>query len=36
MIGVICVVEEPKDVVAIEKTREFSGLYHVLGVQSAQ
>ncbi|CAD67385.1 recombination mediator RecR [Tropheryma whipplei] len=29
--GVICVVEEPKDVVAIEKTREFSGLYHVLG-----
>ena len=27
----ICVVEEPKDVVAIEKTREFRGLYHVLG-----
>ena len=28
---VICVVEEPKDVVAIEKTREFKGRYHVLG-----
>lgn len=28
---VICVVEEPKDVIAIEKTREFSGKYHVLG-----
>jgi recombination protein RecR len=29
--AVICVVEEPKDVVAIEKTREFRGRYHVLG-----
>jgi len=29
--AVICVVEEPKDVVAIEKTREFRGFYHVLG-----
>jgi recombination protein RecR len=28
---VICVVEEPKDVQAIEKTREFRGRYHVLG-----
>jgi len=28
---VICVVEEPKDVVAIERTREFKGRYHVLG-----
>jgi recombination protein RecR len=28
---VICVVEEPKDVIAVEKTREFSGKYHVLG-----
>jgi recombination protein RecR len=28
---VVCVVEEPKDVVAIEKTREFRGRYHVLG-----
>ncbi len=27
----ICVVEESKDVVAIEKTREFKGRYHVLG-----
>ena len=28
---VLCVVEEPKDVVAIERTREFKGRYHVLG-----
>ena len=28
---VICVVEEPKDVVAIERTREYRGRYHVLG-----
>lgn len=28
---VICVVEEPKDVVAVERTREFRGKYHVLG-----
>ena len=28
---VLCVVEEPKDVQAIEKTREFRGRYHVLG-----
>jgi recombination protein RecR len=27
----VCVVEEPKDVLAIERTREFRGLYHVLG-----
>ena len=27
----ICVVEESKDVMAIEKTREFRGTYHVLG-----
>ncbi|WP_375389960.1 recombination mediator RecR [uncultured Amnibacterium sp.] len=27
----ICVVEEPKDVAAIERTREYRGLYHVLG-----
>ncbi|HWE53909.1 MAG TPA: recombination mediator RecR [Acidimicrobiales bacterium] len=27
---VVCVVEEPRDVVAIEKTREFRGRYHVL------
>lgn len=29
--GLICVVEEPNDVVAIEKTNEYHGLYHVLG-----
>ncbi len=29
--SVICVVEEPKDVVAIERTGEFRGRYHVLG-----
>ena len=28
---VLCVVEEPKDVVVIERTREFRGKYHVLG-----
>ena len=27
----ICIVEEPHDVLAIEKTNEFKGLYHVLG-----
>jgi recombination protein RecR len=30
-VSIICVVEEPKDVVAIERTREFRGRYHVLG-----
>lgn len=30
-LSILCVVEEPKDVVAIEKTREFRGRYHVLG-----
>jgi len=29
--SLICVVEESKDVVAIERTREFKGRYHVLG-----
>ena len=29
--GIICVVQEPKDVMSIERTREFRGLYHVLG-----
>jgi recombination protein RecR len=29
--SLLCVVEEPKDVVAIERTREFRGRYHVLG-----
>jgi recombination protein RecR len=27
----VCVVEEPKDVMAVERTREFRGRYHVLG-----
>jgi recombination protein RecR len=30
-LSLICVVEESKDVVAIERTREFKGRYHVLG-----
>ena len=30
-LSLICVVEEAKDVVAIERTREFRGRYHVLG-----
>src|SRR5687767_13749212 len=29
--AVICVVEEPGDVIPIERTHEFRGLYHVLG-----
>ncbi|HEX8297937.1 MAG TPA: recombination mediator RecR [Rubricoccaceae bacterium] len=29
--GVICVVEEPSDVLALERTGDFRGLYHVLG-----
>lgn len=29
--GLICVVQEPTDVVALERTKEFQGLYHVLG-----
>ena len=28
--SLICVVEEPRDIVALERTREFKGLYHVL------
>jgi recombination protein RecR len=27
----ICVVEEPLDVIAIERTKKYNGLYHVLG-----
>ncbi|WP_396657507.1 recombination mediator RecR [Microbacterium sp.] len=30
-LSLICVVEDAKDVAAIERTREFRGLYHVLG-----
>lgn len=29
--GVLCVVVQPKDIVALEKTREYRGCYHVLG-----
>jgi recombination protein RecR len=29
--GVICVVEEPSDVIPMERTHEFEGVYHVLG-----
>lgn len=29
--GLICVVEEPKDLIAIEKSGTFNGVYHVLG-----
>ena len=29
--GLICVVEEPADVISIERTHEFAGRYHVLG-----
>jgi recombination protein RecR len=29
--GLICVVEEPGDVIPIERTHEYSGVYHVLG-----
>jgi recombination protein RecR len=29
--AVICVVEEPTDVLALERTNEFGGVYHVLG-----
>ena len=29
--GLICVVEEPSDVISIERTHEFQGRYHVLG-----
>ena len=30
-ISIICVVEEVSDIIAIEKTNEYNGLYHVLG-----
>jgi recombination protein RecR len=29
--GLLCVVEDPRDIVAVERTREFHGVYHVLG-----
>ena len=29
-LSIVCVVEEPKDIVAVERTKEFKGRYHVL------
>lgn len=29
--SLVCVVEDPRDIVAVERTREFTGRYHVLG-----
>jgi recombination protein RecR len=29
--SIVCVVEDPRDIVAVERTREFHGMYHVLG-----
>lgn len=29
--SIVCVVEDPRDIVAVERTREFHGTYHVLG-----
>lgn len=29
--SVVCVVEDPRDIVSVERTREFRGRYHVLG-----
>ncbi len=29
--SVICVVKEPKDIIALEKVKDFKGVYHVLG-----
>lgn len=29
--SMVCVVEDPRDIVAVERTREFHGTYHVLG-----
>lgn len=30
-LSLVCVVEEPRDIQAIERTKEYSGVYHVLG-----
>ncbi|MGO9558482.1 MAG: recombination mediator RecR [Acidimicrobiales bacterium] len=30
-LSIVCVVEDPRDIVAVERTREFHGVYHVLG-----
>jgi recombination protein RecR len=29
--SLVCVVEDPRDIVAVERTREYRGVYHVLG-----
>jgi len=29
--SIVCVVEDPRDIIAVERTREFHGIYHVLG-----
>jgi len=29
--GIVCVVEEPSDVIPVERTHEYTGVYHVLG-----
>jgi recombination protein RecR len=29
--SIVCVVEDPRDIIAVERTREFHGTYHVLG-----
>lgn len=29
--SILCIVEEPKDLMAIERSRSFNGLYHILG-----
>ena len=35
-IGLICVVQDPKDVIAMEKMKEYNGLYHVFMVPFRQ
>ena len=34
--GVVCVVADPKDVIALERSREYEGRYHVLHVASGE
>ena len=34
--SIICVVQDPKDVIAMEKMKEFQGIYHVFMVRSLQ
>lgn len=30
-VSIVCVVEDPRDIIAVERTREYRGTYHVLG-----